>query len=84
VHSDAAIACHPTIETEGDWDTPNIQQCAGAAIYRANVHKSPRNPAVVVLPANLDLVFGFGEFVEYHDQITREEHQARHRKDPLL
>ena len=71
-HSDIAIACHMTLGDgdEGDepsgWDTPGVLQCAGAAIYRSNVHKDPRDPEVATLPADLDLVFGFGEFKEHH------------------
>ncbi len=64
-HSDMAIACHLTITNE-DWDDPGMRQCAGVAIYRSNVHKSPRDPEVLTLPENLDTVFGLGEFVKYH------------------
>ena len=66
-HSDIAIACHITI-TDEDWDDEGMRQCAGAAIYRSNVAKSPRYPQVLTLPADLDTVFGFGEFVKYHNR----------------
>lgn len=68
-HSDVAIACHITIPENsafGDWDNDDLLQCAGAAIYRSNIAKSPRNPEVATLPADRETVFGFGEFVEYH------------------
>lgn len=66
-HSDMAIACHLTI-TDEDWDDQGMRQCAGVAIYRSNVHKSPRDPEVLTLPTDLDTVFGFGEFVAYHNR----------------
>lgn len=46
-HTDQPIACHETIEPmvgEASWDQPGLRQCTGAAIYRANAMKSPRNP----------------------------------------
>lgn len=63
-HSDAIIACHITIdETSGVYGN----QCAGVAIYRSNICKSPRDPQIVILPADKDTVFGYGEFVKYHN-----------------
>jgi len=47
-HSDEPIACHITIEEEGEWETGNIRQCAGAGQYRRNIAKRPRNPEVYV------------------------------------
>lgn len=67
VHSEEAIACHITIEEEGDWTTPGIRQCAGAATYRGNVCKRPRDPEVALLPADRDKVFATpGQFLEHH------------------
>lgn len=60
-HSDAPIDCHTRKEPKG----ANHWQCAGAAIYRANVIKSVRPPNLE-LPKNLKLVFGFGEFDKHH------------------
>lgn len=74
-HGEEPIACHTSIpdsdESPDDvflgWDEPGALQCAGAAIYRANVHKSPRDSAIAILPADLETVFGFGEFREHHE-----------------
>lgn len=63
VQSDEAIACHKTIEEEGNWDTPRIRQCAGAASYRANSFKSPRDPAVACGPTNPEVFARPAEFL---------------------
>lgn len=61
IHGDERIDCHTRKQANGDqW------QCAGAAIYRGNVCKRPRDPAVLVLPANEKLVFSWGEFERHH------------------
>jgi len=58
-HSDNHIDCH----------TLKGAQCAGAAIYRANVIKSPRNPEVLRLPPDGLRVFrNPNEFVEHHSK----------------
>lgn len=72
-HSDEPIACHITLNEDAEseaeaWSAQGVLQCAGSAIYRSNVHKSPRNPEVATLPADLETVFGMGEFVPYHTQ----------------
>lgn len=46
-HGDARIDCHTLIGP----------QCAGSAIYRANVCKLPRDPATLRLPADRRNVF---------------------------
>ena len=57
-HSDSIIPCH----------TLDGAQCAGAAIYRKNVCKSPRYKDVLVLPADREAVFKSPmEFKEYHE-----------------
>jgi hypothetical protein len=68
--SDTAIACHLTIEEDDNWDSHNVRQCAGVAIFRSNIGKLPRDPQVLTLPADRDTVFGYGEFVDHH---TRKE-----------
>lgn len=74
-HGELPIACHKTIKHadengEGDWSDPGMRQCAGAAIYRSNVCKSPRDPAVSTLPADREKVFGWRtEFVEHHRSL---------------
>jgi len=56
-HGDGIIECH----------TVSNQQCAGAAIYRANVCKDPRNREALRLPANKTRVFGqITEFLQHH------------------
>jgi hypothetical protein len=83
-HGEAPIACHVTLDGDSGWDSDDVVQCAGAAIYRANVCKLPKDPSVAVLVPDRELVFSFGEFVEYHDEITKEEHQARHQTEPMI
>ncbi len=56
VHGEGKIMCH----------TLKGPQCAGAAIYRANVFKSPRDKSVLQLPQDLKRVFGFDEFEQHH------------------
>jgi ribosomal protein S27E len=58
-HSDARIECH-TLEGA---------QCAGAAIYRGNVGKLPRDKSVLVLPKDTQRVFsGPGDFEHHHNR----------------
>lgn len=74
-HGEEPIACHQTIKDvddygTGDWNHPAMKQCAGAAIYRANVCKSPRNPAVARADApDRETVFATPyQFIEYHGE----------------
>lgn len=61
--SEDPIACHKTIKVTnplegiGSWDHPQIRQCRGAAIFRENICKSPKNPEVVIGPADRERVF---------------------------
>ncbi len=58
-HGEAEIECHTILGA----------QCAGSAIYRGNVCKTPRYPQILVLPANRELVFATPkEFKEHHEQ----------------
>lgn len=75
-HGEAPIACHQTITPdrhgEGNWDDPRLRQCQGAAIYRHNVIKTPRNPADAArLPGvNPDRTLIFASsaaFLAHHD-----------------
>lgn len=55
--SDRQIDCHV-------WDGA---QCAGAAIYRANMAKLPRDPDVLRLPRDPEAVFNHpDEFTQHH------------------
>lgn len=61
VHGEALVDCH----------TVSNQQCAGSAIYRANVCKSPRRSDVLRLPANTNTVFAsMAEFRAHHKGRT--------------
>lgn len=64
VHGETPIACHKTISGDG-WE--GASQCRGAASFRANVCKAPRNDSVAVGPADRDGVFATSaEFKEHH------------------
>lgn len=66
LHGEARIDCHAIIGP----------QCAGAAIYRANVGKLPRDKTLFMLLADRKLAFaGPGEFVRHH-----EKHEKRMKK----
>lgn len=57
-HSDGIIECHTT-----------DKQCAGAAIYRANVCKAPRDPNALRLTPDVTRVFKSPqEFREHHER----------------
>lgn len=57
-HGEERIDCH----------TLQGAECAGAAVYRANVHKTPRDPEVLRLPKDPERVFASpAEFKEHHD-----------------
>lgn len=72
VHSDAPIACHITIDEDEDWEAEGLRQCAGAARYRANVFKSPRNPEVARGPVDHDRIFSRdSEFRDHHNRSPR-------------
>lgn len=59
-HSDANVPCHAL----------RGAQCAGIAIYRANVLKTPRDPAVLRLPKDPVKVFATPfEFIEHHGKL---------------
>lgn len=70
-HGDSAIACHKTIPPGGDtWE--GVEQCAGAASFRANVAKRSRDPRVAHGPQREDVFQSNEEFVQYH--TDGEEH----------
>lgn len=57
-HGDHPIPCHVLTGA----------QCAGAAVYRANVLKRPRNPETLTLPPDKDKVFATpAEFKTHHE-----------------
>lgn len=63
--SDEPIACHKTIQVNDEWE--GAKQCRGAAIFRANVCKRPRDPEVIVGPVDRETVFAVSvQFIEHH------------------
>jgi|SRR5208337_961993 len=59
LHGDERIDCHAI----------KGPQCVGAAIYRANVCKLPRDKSLLLLNPNRTLVFaGPGEFLRHHEK----------------
>lgn len=60
-HGEAQLPCHKTIGRKQEL------QCAGMAIYRANVVKRPRDPETLMLPKDRINVFDNpDEFVAHH------------------
>lgn len=58
-HGESTIECHTLLGA----------QCAGSAIYRANVCKLPRDPGTLRLPANrLEVFSSRAEFVAHHEE----------------
>ena len=58
-HQEARIDCHINVEP--------ATQCAGAAIYRANILKLPRYAEILVLPKDREKVFCTPmEFLDHH------------------
>ena len=71
-HGEAKIPCH----------TLRGAQCAGLAIYRANVCKSPRDPSILRLPADREKVFATPmEFTEYHERMYRPKQLEHENED---
>lgn len=68
-HADGPIYCHKTItEADMSMDDPRLRQCAGAARFRANVCKSPRNPTAAQGPADRENIFTSNQgFLEHHE-----------------
>lgn len=61
-HDETRIDCHTLVGP----------QCAGAAIYRANVCKNVRDPSLLKLPKDRDSVFASPtEFKEHHSKLGR-------------
>ena len=59
-HGEYKVECH----------TRKDNQCAGLAIYRANVAKSVRDPSVLVLPPDEKAVFSTPmEFLDHHAKV---------------
>jgi hypothetical protein len=66
-HGDGLVECH-TMKL--GWAKP--MQCAGAAIYRRNVAKTPRATEALRLPADRERVFASpSEFVAHHTRAAK-------------
>lgn len=66
-HSEGPIACHMTIKDTNGWKTEGIKQCAGAAIFRGNIMKSPRHPNIARMDSDMVRVFAWDdEFIAHH------------------
>lgn len=61
-HGEGVSECHTLVGPGSE-----KYHCAGLAIYRANVCKSPRDPLAFRLPVNREIVFSFGEFKKHHE-----------------
>lgn len=58
-HGEYKYPCHVIVN----------QQCAGMAIYRANVVKCPRDASILRLPGDTDKVFATPvEFLNHHER----------------
>jgi len=63
-HGEERIECHTLLGA----------QCAGAAIYRANVAKRPRDKGVLLLERDRRTVFATPtEFMEHHRKVPRKK-----------
>lgn len=63
--SDEPIACHQTLVEDRSWE--GASQCAGAADFRSNICKSPRDPNVAQGSPNPEVFARPNEFIEYHE-----------------
>lgn len=67
-HGEAPIACHQTICEDESWEG-GVLQCKGAAIFRHNLFKLPRNPEVAIGPSDVVTVFRTNqEFLAHHER----------------
>jgi hypothetical protein len=77
-HGEGRIECHTLLPpaSEGSRRGPGERkragyECAGAAIYRSNVCKSPRDKTLLVLPQDKKLVFvSPKEFLAHHETMS--------------
>jgi hypothetical protein len=67
-HSETSIECHTLLGA----------QCAGSAIYRANVCKTPRYPEILQLPKDPDKVFTSP--MQFHEHHTIKKAKSRTEK----
>lgn len=75
-HGPFWLPCHKNCDfSNPNWkDNYQVQQCAGAAIYRANIDRSDLMPGSLhKLPKNAKVFGSPEELYAYHKQITIEE-----------
>jgi hypothetical protein len=67
-HGEEPLICHKTIQHgEHEWTDPKLRQCRGGAIFRRNIHKTPRNLTAALGPRDTDRVFSWDdEFIAHH------------------
>lgn len=77
-HGEENLPCHKTVDyTKHDWKERQVRgpkatahECAGAAIYRANVLKEVRDRKVCRLPPDEKTVFATPkEFIKHHRSL---------------
>lgn len=71
VRDDGKVECHTKIGP----------QCAGSAIFRTHICKSPRDRSILTLPKNITKVFAsVGEFLNHHLKTDRFDFWGRESK----
>ena len=78
IHGPFRIPCHkhyPKTQDEAEWRASDkvfeIPQCAGAAVFRANVGRSAEVPEYMHMPADREAVFSsYAEFYSHHKGIS--------------
>lgn len=73
------LPCHECIDySDPQWRYQyKANQCAGAAIYRANCHPAHRPKALLSLPASTEFVFASpAEFIAHHCRMSVAEAEA--------
>jgi len=70
-HGDSGVNCHTKKFSEQREEEGEICQCAGMAMFRANVCKLPRSPTALRLESNREKVFANdSEFRNHHERRT--------------
>lgn len=66
-HGEGPVACHMTVQSD-DQPWSEVRQCAGMAIFRANIFKSPKHPKVALAEErDTTSVFSWDdEFIKHH------------------
>ncbi len=80
------LSCHMDPDYEKNNRSPALLQCAGAAIFRANIGAAPLLPAALMkLETNIDLVFATpAEFLVHHAGLSMMQAQLYLLRSPPL